>query len=192
MKISSVATFNSQSLPHLSALVADPKQQIAFSPDLAAAMGISLNPPVTLSKGVVLQAISAESLAEKAEPPSTAKQVLDMTGHITKIGALTLSLAKSQFPATSPQLTGAIDGVEVALLGMAAAKAWMNVGDKGYTQAVLTTTSAGLELLDLVKDVIPGFDKLQPALAVVKILVKIGDEVCQITLSNQTVSKIVD
>lgn len=188
MKISSVATFKSQSLPRLSELVADPKQQIAFSPDLAAAMGVSLNPPVTLSNGLVLQAISADSLAEKAEQPRTARQVLDMTGHITKIGALTLSLAKSQFPVTTPQLGGAIDGVEVALLGIAAAKAWTDVGDKGYTQAVLTTTSAGLELLDLIKDVIPGFDKLAPALAVVKILVKIGDEVCQVTLANQTAS----
>ncbi len=188
MKISSVASFKSQSFPHLSALVADPKQQIAFSPDLAAAMGVSLNPPVTLSKGLVLQSISADSLAEKAEQPNTAKQILGMTGRITKIGALTLSLAKTQFPVTSPQLTGAIDGVEVALLGIAAAKAWTDVGDKGYTQAILTTTSAGLELLDLVKDVIPGFDKLAPTLAVVKILVKIGDEVCQVTLANQAVS----
>lgn len=186
MKISSVATFKSQSLPQLSALVADSRQQIAFSADLASAMGVSLNPPVTLSNGLVLQAISADSLAEKQ--PNAAKQVLDMTGHITKIGALTLSLAKTQFPVTSPQLGGAIDGVEVALLGIAAAKAWTDVGDKGYTQAVLTTTSAGLELLDLVKDVIPGFDKLAPALAVVKILVKIGDEVCQVTLANQAVS----
>lgn len=189
MKISSVATFKGQSLPRLSALVADPKQQIAFSPDLAAALGISLNPPVTLSKGLVLQSISADSLAEKAEQSNTAKQVLGMTGHISKIGALTLSLAKTQFPVTSPQLNGAIDGVEVALLGIAAAKAWTDVGEKGYTQAVLTTTSAGLELLDLVKDVIPGFDKLAPALAVVKILVKIGDEVCQVTLANQAVSR---
>ena len=170
-----------QVAPGLSALITDPKQHVAVSPEIAAALGLAPGDPVALPGGLVLQTLRQASAA--ADPNAVAaRDVLDMTGHVTKLGALTLDFAKSQLPGISPQLGGAIQGVQVALLGIAAAKAWTEVGEKGYTKAALTTTSAALELLQLVKDVVPGFERIAPALAVVSFLVKAGDEVYQVNM----------
>ena len=179
MKI--MTTYNHQVEPGLSALIEDPGQHVAVSPDIAAALGLPSRDPVALPGGLVLQALR-EAPAGAEATAVRAKDVLDMTGHVTKIGALTLDFARSQLPGLSPQLGGAIQGVQVALLGFSAAKAWTEVGEKGYTKAVLSTSAAALELLKLVKDVVPGFEKLGPALAVVSFLVKVGDEVYQVKL----------
>lgn len=176
-----ISTYNCHVAPQLSALVADPKQQFALSPEIAATLGLAPRDPIPLPGGLVLQALAQTPVAGDT-PSVAAKDVLDMTGHVTKIGALTLDFAKSQFPGICPQLGGAIEGVQVALLGIAAAKAWSEVDEKGYTKAVLTTSSAALELLKLVKDAIPGFEKLGPALAMVSFLVKVGDEICQVNM----------
>jgi len=178
MQIRSVSTFNSAGTPHLSALVADPGHQIAASPEIAAALGANTHATLAMPNGLVLHALSTVSAA--APQPLAVKDVLDVTGHVAKVGALTLDFAKSQLAVPGLQLNGAIEGVEVALLGIAAAKAWTEAGEQGYTRAVLTTTSAGLELLKLVKDLIPGLERIGPALAVVSFLVKVGDEVCQV------------
>ena len=183
MKIASVATFKSETTPQLSAFVADPSHQFAFSPEIAAALGVTTQPPISMSGGFVLQALMAATPQRQ-----TNKNTLDVTEHITKIGALTLDFAKSQIPMPSAQLNGAIEGVEVALLSIAAAKAWSEVDEKGYAKAVLTTSSAALELLKMVKDVVPGLEKLGPALAVVSFLVKVGDEVCQVNLDMKAMS----
>ncbi|MDO9226070.1 MAG: hypothetical protein Q8M09_17620 [Pseudomonadota bacterium] len=179
MKITT--SHNSQVAPGLSALIVDPGQHVAASPDIAAALGLAPCEPVALPGGLVLQALMEAPAAADATAVR-ARDVLDMTGHVTKIGALTLDFARSQLPGISPQLGGAIQGVQVALLGIAAAKAWSEVGEKGYTKAVLTTSSAALDLLKLVQDVVPGFEKLGPALAVVSFLVKVGDVVYQVKL----------
>ena len=179
MKI--MTTYNHQVEPGLSALIEDPGQHVAVSPDIAAALGLPSRDPVALPGGLVLQALR-EAPAGAEATAVRAKDVLDMTGHVTKIGALTLDFARSQLPGISPQMGGAIQGVQVALLGLSAAKAWSEVGEKGYTKAVLSTSSAALELLKLVQDVVPGFEKLGPALAVVSFLVKVGDEVYQVKL----------
>jgi hypothetical protein len=62
------------------------------------------------------------------------------------------------------------------------------VKQRGYAKAVLTTSSAALELLKMVKDVVPGLEKLGPALAVVSFLVKVGDEVCQVNLDMKAMN----
>lgn len=179
MKITSIASHGSQVAPALSALVADPARHVAASPEIAAALGLKPGQPITLARGLVLQAIEQ---APPAKDAATLGNALDVTGHVSKIGALTLDFARSQLPGISPQLNGAIGGVQVALLGLAAAKAWTEVEEKGYTKAVLTTSSAALELLKQVNEVVPGFDKLGPALALVSFLVKVGDELYQVNL----------
>jgi len=184
--ITSITTYKNETSPQLSAFVADPSHQIALSPEIAAALGIPSRTSISLSGGLVFQALTATSAG--GPQPQAAKNVLDITEHVTKIGALTLDFAKSQFPIPSPQMNCAIEGVEVALLSVAAAKAWSEVGEKGYTRAVLTTSSAALELLKLVKDVVPGLEKLGPALAVLSFLVKVSDEVCQVNLDMKAMS----
>ncbi len=179
MKI--MTSYNHQVAPGLSALIADPGQHVAVSPDIAAALGLAPRDPVALPGGLVLQALREAPVGATATAVR-ARDVLDLSGHATKIGALTLDFARSQLPGISPQMSGAIQGVQVALLGISAAKAWAEVGEKGYTKAVLSTSSAALELLKLVQDVVPGFEKLGPALAVVSFLVKVGDEVVQVKL----------
>lgn len=179
MKI--MTSYNPQVASGLSALIADPGQHIAVSPDIAAALGLAPREPVVLPGGLVLQALREAPAATDADAV-VARDVLDMTGHVTKIGALTLDFAKSQLPGISPQLGGAIQGVQVALLGISAAKAWSEVGEKGYTKAVLSTSAAALELLKLVKDVVPGYERLAPALAIVSFMVKLGDEVYQVNM----------
>lgn len=176
MKI--MTSCNPQVAPGLRALIADPGQHVAASPDIAAALGAAPRNPVALPGGLVLQALRETPAGVDA----SAGGVLDLSGHVTKIGALTLDFARSQLPGISPQMDGAIQGVQVALLGFSAAKAWTEVAEKGYTKAVLSSSAAALELLKLVKDVVPGLEKLGPALAVVSFLVKVGDEVYQVKL----------
>lgn len=179
MKI--MTSYKPQVASGLSALIADPGQHVAVSPDIAAALGLAPREAVALPGGLVLQTLR-EAPAGADATAVRARDVLDMTGHVTKIGALTLDFAKSQLPGVSPQLGGAIQGVQVALLGIAAAKAWSEVDEKGYTKAVLSTSAAALELLELVKDVVPGYEKLAPALAIVSFMVKVGDEVYQVNM----------
>lgn len=181
MKINLTTRHANQVALGLSALIADPGQHVAVSPDIAAALGLAPREPVALPGGLVLQTLR-EAPAGTEATTVRARDVLDMTGHVTKIGALTLDFAKSQLPDVSPQMGGAIQGVQVALLGIAAAKAWSEVSEKGYTKAVLSTSSAALELLELVKDVVPGYEKLAPALAIVSFMVKLGDEMYQINM----------